>query len=81
MDGRSNTHYFGNSCTHTIYGRQNPWWRVDLGRVEPVKEVYVVSRSDCCDVLKQFAIRVGMLNFFCGVIVAVKAVNKRFQYH
>ena len=39
---------------------QNPWWRVDLRQVEPVNEVYIVNRGDCCgDRLNPFEIRVG----------------------
>ena len=45
------------SCTVT--GReQNPWWRVDLGQVEPVSEVYIVNG----DKLDNFEIRVGRLD-------------------
>ena len=32
-----------NKCTHTR-ADNNPWWRVDLGRVEPVAEVNIVNR-------------------------------------
>ena len=31
-------------CTHTLVNNYNPWWRVDLGRVEPVAEVNIVNR-------------------------------------
>jgi len=60
VDGNSNTRYFdGNSCTHTK-NEANPWWRVDLGRVEPVTEVYIVNRGVCCGWrLGSFEIRVG----------------------
>ena len=61
VDGNSQTS-FDPSCTHTENGVffQNPWWRVDLGRVEPVNEVYIVNRGDCCgDRLNPFEIRVG----------------------
>jgi len=62
VDGNSNTHYlYGNSCTHTKE-ETNPWWRVDLGKVEPVSEVYVVNRGECCgERLNSFEIRVGRL--------------------
>ena len=61
VDGDSRT-TFGSSCTHTEAGVefQNPWWRVDLGQLEPVNEVYIVNRGDCCgDRLNPFEIRVG----------------------
>ena len=59
VDGNSNTNFGGGSCAHTLDGKQ-PWWRVDLGKVELVNEVYVVNRGDCCgDRLNPFEIRVG----------------------
>ena len=57
MDGDSET-----TCTHSNGNVffQNPWWRVDLEQVEPVNEVYIVNRVDCCgDRLNPFEIRVG----------------------
>ena len=46
-------------CTHTLR-ENNAWWRVDLGRVEPVAEVNIVNRGDCCgDRLNGAEIRVG----------------------
>ena len=64
VNGNSNTRLNDRSCSHTNNGI-NPWWRVDLGRVEPVTEVYVVNRDNsdyCCwDRLNPFEIRVGML--------------------
>ena len=26
----------------------DPWWRVDMGRVEPVAVVIILNRGDCC---------------------------------
>ena len=47
-------------CTHTDGDYTNPWFRVDLGQVEPVNEVYIVNRGGCCgDRLNPFEIRVG----------------------
>ncbi|XP_073227861.1 uncharacterized protein [Porites lutea] len=60
VDGCSNTNWNGGSCAHTRHEKQ-PWWRVDLGKVELVNEVYVVNRGDCCgDRLNPFEIRVGV---------------------
>ena len=59
VDGNSNTNWGGGSCVHTSPEKQ-PWWRVDLGKVELVNEVYVVNRGDCCgNRLNPFEIRVG----------------------
>ena len=60
VDGNSQTTFA--SCTHTQkdVDFQNPWWRVDLGQVERVNEVYIVNRGDCCgDRLNPFENRVG----------------------
>ena len=46
-------------CTHTKE-EHTPWWRVDLGRLQPVAEVNIVNRGDCCgDRLDGAEIRVG----------------------
>ena len=59
VDGDSHTHWNDRSCAHTLDEKQ-PWWRVDLGNVELVNEVYVVNRGDCCgNRLNPFEIRVG----------------------
>ena len=59
VDGNSNTNFNEGSCAHTLDEKQ-PWWRVDLGNVELVNEIYVVNRGDCCqNRLNPFEIRVG----------------------
>lgn len=61
MDGNSDTR-LGLSCTASdpVVAFANPWWRVDLEQVEPVNEVYIVNRGDCCgEGLNSFEIRVG----------------------
>ena len=45
-------------CTHTLK-ENNPWWRVDLGRVEPVAEVNILNRDTLSDRLDGAEIRVG----------------------
>ena len=45
MDGEKGLHY--SKCAHTDK-ESDPWWRVDLGRVEPVAEVNILNRGDCC---------------------------------
>ena len=48
-----------NKCTHTR-ADNNAWWRVDLGRVEPVVEVNIVNRyGAAADRLDGAEIRVG----------------------
>ena len=59
VDGNTNNNFRENSCMRTKAER-NPWWMVDLGRVDPVTEVYIVNRGDCCgERLNPFEIRVG----------------------
>ena len=54
MDGNR-----GTQCTHTLT-ESDPWWRVDLGRVEPVAEVNILNRGECCGTrLNGAEIRVG----------------------
>ena len=57
VDGNRNPDI--SKCTRTLADR-NPWWRVDLGRVEPVAEVNIV-KSDTAWVnrLDGAEIRVG----------------------
>ena len=64
VDGKINTDYYaGKTCSHTKDGRY-AWWRVDLGQVEPVIEVYVVNRKGSYGWrLGSFEIRVGRLKF------------------
>ena len=62
MDGNSATAWDANSCTHTNK-EDKAWWRVDLGKVERVSEVYIVNRAIAQDGLSNFEIRVGKLPF------------------
>ena len=56
MDGNRSPYI--NKCTHTKL-ENNPWWRVDLGRVEPVAEVNIVNRDRLAVRLDGAEIRVG----------------------
>jgi len=59
VDGGKKTHH--SFCVLTDDSTNtNPWWRVDLGRVEPVAEVRILNRGDCCGIALDGAnIRVG----------------------
>ena len=64
VDGISNTDYCANSCTHTDR-ELNSWWRVDLGQVEQVSEIYLVNQENQWFYRQNnFEIRVGMLDNF-----------------
>ncbi|XP_015757056.1 PREDICTED: uncharacterized protein LOC107336496 isoform X2 [Acropora digitifera] len=56
VDGGRQTNY--QMCTHTN-GGPNPWWRVDLGRVEDVVEVHILNRDSFADRLNGAEIKVG----------------------
>ena len=56
VDGNRNSYI--SKCTHTN-ADNNPWWRVDLGRVEPVAEVNIVNRVRFAVRLDGAEIRVG----------------------
>ena len=56
VDGNRDTGI--NECTRTNE-ENNPWWRVDLGRVEPVAEVNIVNRNHHANRLNGAEIRVG----------------------
>ena len=56
VDGGRQTNY--EMCTLTT-GGPNPWWRVDLGRVEDVAEVHVLNRDSYTTRLNGAEIRVG----------------------
>ena len=62
VDGSTETSHLQNGCAHTDK-QQNPWWRVDLGKVEPVGKVIVTNRGDCCyEKLRRVEIRVGNID-------------------
>ena len=56
MDGNRDSHH--SKCTHTNR-ENNPWWRVDLGRVEPVAEVNILNRDSNAARLDGAEMRVG----------------------
>ena len=56
VDGGKDT--YDKMCTHTT-GGPNPWWRVDLGRVEDVAEVHILGRDSFESNMDGAEIRVG----------------------
>ncbi|XP_015763700.1 PREDICTED: receptor-type tyrosine-protein phosphatase T-like [Acropora digitifera] len=68
VDGNSQTTWTSCARTQAYVFFQNPWWRVDLEQVEPVNEVYIVNRGDCCgERLNPFEIRVGLASSDNGI--------------
>ena len=62
MDGNSSPSWYDSSCTHTGF-KDRAWWKVDLGKVEGVSEVYIVNREQSGERLSKFEIRVGRSPF------------------
>ena len=71
VDGKSKTSlHAGSACASTERANQ-PWWRVDLGRDEPVSELYIVNRGDCCGArLENFEIRVGRSCYYAELTIS-----------
>jgi RHS repeat-associated protein len=47
VDGNTNGDWNYSSVTHTDYNNHG-WWEVDLGSVQPLSNVKVWNRTDCC---------------------------------
>ena len=56
VDGGRQT--FFRECSHSEY-RKDPWWRVDLGRVEDVAEMHILGRDSQESKMYGAEIRVG----------------------
>ena len=56
VDGGLQTNY--RVCAHSEY-QKDPWWRVDLGRVEDVAEVHILGRDSFANNMDGAEIRVG----------------------
>ncbi|KAG8543117.1 hypothetical protein GDO81_025343 [Engystomops pustulosus] len=58
-DGKLETNYGLESCTHTLHDLE-PWWRVDMLSRMRVSSVAITNRGDCCAYrLKGAEIRIG----------------------
>lgn len=59
VDGNRDGNYDHGSVSHTN-NVDNNWWQVDLGAVEPVGDVVIWNRTDCCgERLHDFAVSVS----------------------
>ena len=48
VDGDTDGSWGNNSVNHTAPGQGENWWQVDLGGLQPIGEVVIYNRSDCC---------------------------------
>uniref|UniRef100_A0A1I8GCU5 WSC domain-containing protein n=1 Tax=Macrostomum lignano TaxID=282301 RepID=A0A1I8GCU5_9PLAT len=46
IDGNTNQHYWGHSCTHTKL--QKGWWTAKTQKLAHIKEIKIFNRVDCC---------------------------------
>ena len=61
VDGNSDGDYhIVKTCSHTVSGWRDPWWRADMGSSQSVSEVFVVNRVTHRKRLVNIEIRVGM---------------------
>ena len=81
VDERKSNHYL--ECAHS-FEEPNPWWRVDMGRVEPVAVVIILNRGDCCWWrIDNSEIRVGRCGYLFQLFECfdVSNVTKFASYH
>ena len=60
VDGNRGTAFLSGQCAHTEK-INNAWWMVDLGRMESVSKVYVLSWDQQWLSLYQFELKIGEL--------------------
>ena len=48
VDGNTDGLFWNGSVTHTDASQAEHWWQVDLVQPEPIGEVVIYNRSDCC---------------------------------
>ncbi|HBZ96325.1 MAG TPA: hypothetical protein DEO57_00605, partial [Phycisphaerales bacterium] len=46
IDGDASPSFASGSQSHTIEGRRDPWWEVDLGRSRPIDAIRIHNRQD-----------------------------------
>ncbi|HEX2748850.1 MAG TPA: PVC-type heme-binding CxxCH protein [Verrucomicrobiales bacterium] len=46
IDGNTHGEWGRGTTTHTEIDEANPWWEVDLGRIEPIDKIAIVNRND-----------------------------------
>ena len=46
IDGNGDGFWSSSSCTHTSYGKNNPWWQVDLGSPKKLSAIRITNRQE-----------------------------------
>ncbi|XP_025077689.1 uncharacterized protein LOC112554225 [Pomacea canaliculata] len=64
VDGNTDGNFGHGSCTHTKTpeGYTTTWWKVDLMGFYKVTSVEIFARTDCCNKLQKFEVRVSLTN-------------------
>ena len=67
-----------NLCTGTL-NEAEPWWRVDLGSVQPIAQLKLWGRTDCCvDRIDGFAVYTSNVDNFATAKAAGACPNRYF---
>jgi hypothetical protein len=81
VDGNTSGNWGDNSVTHTMVEDQ-PWWYVDLGSLQPIQEVKLWNRTDCCgDALADFYLFVSDEPFTSTDLQTTQAQPSVTTYH
>jgi hypothetical protein len=71
VDGNTDGNYGGNSVSHTA-GQAQPWWQVDLGAAQGIRNIRIWNRTDCCaERLAKFYVLVSDYPFPSGDLNAI----------
>src|SRR6266498_824088 len=81
VDGNTSGNWGDNSVTHTAVENQ-PWWKVDLGSLQPIQEVKLWNRTDCCgDALADFYLFVSDQPFESTDLQTTQKQSSVTTYH
>jgi hypothetical protein len=66
VDGNTDGNWGGNSVSHTA-NQAMPWWQVDLGAAQGIRNIRIWNRTDCCgERLAKFHVLVSDYPFASG---------------
>ena len=81
VDGNTSGNWGDNSVTHTTVENQ-PWWQLDLGSLQPIQEIKLWNRTDCCgDALADFYLFVSDQPFGSSDLQTTQSQSSVTTYH
>ena len=81
VDGNTSGNWGDNSVTHTTVENQ-PWWQLDLGSLQPIQEIKLWNRTDCCgDALTDFYLLVSDQPFGSSDLQMTQSQSSVTTYH